>query len=229
MKLDVSDLFDNLYDVASFARVRFDLSQTTEPDDESDEWHAFCESLSDSLFLPACANRAFSITHIRMNAADIKPRIISERSPETGTEVRYCRYLCPYFVGQPCFFASADSESQSASTFRRPKHKLTMWLGKLPPTAEEVTPPEYPTNLDEPVRHFVRQYIGFISRSPQTDYYEFHGDWCLRHVHHSDASFSRFTLNGQWRKIDELVEIPKDVFDTIWQAASDPRPTQEAT
>jgi hypothetical protein len=220
MKLDVSDLFDHLYDVVSFARARFDLSRSNDAGEDCPEWNEFCNSLSDGLFLPACAKRAFDLTHMQMSAVDVKPRIIAERSPQDGTKIVYCRYRGPYFVEGPRFFATHGID-EPGFIFRRPRHNLTLWLSELPPSERAVTPPGYPADLRAPIRYFARQTWGFCSRSPQTSYYEFHVDWCLREVHQCDASLRRRRRGGQWLHIDDLTEIPQHVFDTMWAAAVD--------
>lgn len=123
MRLDVSDLFDHLYDVACFARARFNLSQSNDTHPGSAEWDAFSNALSNQLFLPACANRAFSFTGIRIASTDVKPRIITELSPETGVKILYCRYLRPEFYRRPRFVACCHDElSQYETTFTRPRH-----------------------------------------------------------------------------------------------------------
>lgn len=225
MRLDVSDLFDHLYDVVSFARARFNLSRSTDSDGDCCEWTEFCNTLSDRLFLPACAKRAFDLTHFQMSPTDVKPRVIAELSPETGKKIYFYRYIRPYFVEGPRFFAAPNlDEPQYASTMRRPKHKLMLWLGKLPPEERALTPPPYAANLDAPIRYYARQYFSVGSHSPCTVYFEFHGDWLLRDVYHHDASFVRSQRGGQWRQIDELTEISQASFEAVWAAAVD-RPT----
>lgn len=211
MKLDVSDLFDHLYEVASFARVRFNLCQADEAGADDMEWDQFCSALSDQLFLPACASRVFSLLHIQIPPAEIKSRIITERSPSDGTKIHYVRYQRPDFCRGPCFNATLIC--------RRPRHALTLWLGTLPPHERDVVPPAYPKELDCPRRYYAHQSFGFLSRAPHTFYYEFHGDWLLRQVDQYDASFSKESLGGKWMRIDDLTEIPQEVFENVWDAA----------
>ncbi|MCC9603108.1 hypothetical protein LOC67_21370 [Stieleria sp. JC731] len=222
MKLDVSDLFDRFYDVANIARSQFDFLQTKEGDTESRDWDSFCETLSDNLFLPACMGRAFNVTHIRMDASDVKSRLIAERRSENGAKIKFCRYLRPCFGLLPCFYAVADlDEPGSALTFRRPTDRLKLWLGKIPPSELKLDPPEYPTELIAPTRYFARQSIGFVSRSPRTDYYEFHGEWLLRQVEQCDASFVRREVGGQFRQMEGLIEISNKLFETMWVSAGE--------
>ena len=89
MKIDVSDLFDDLYDVAALARAKFELSQTIEPDRYCSEWQRFCDILSDTLFLPACASRVFGLTHNKISNEQVKSRIITEKLSTNGK----CKFL----------------------------------------------------------------------------------------------------------------------------------------
>lgn len=173
--------------------------------------------------VPACLHkRAFDLTHLQMSPLDAKVRIISEHNLENGTKIVFCRYLRPYFAEGPSFFAATDSDSPLANLLcRRPKHKLMLWLGKLPPYERAATPPPYPANLDAPIRYYARQHFGVCPHTPRTQYFEFHGDWLLRDIYHHDASFVRSQCGGQWRQIDELTEISQASFEAVWAAAVD--------
>jgi hypothetical protein len=219
MKLDVTDLFDHLYDVASFARARFNLSQSRNPDLPSDEWQDFCNTLSERLFLPACAARVFDLTHTRMEPSDLAGRIITEMMPPSGVQIDYSRYTRPYFDGSSRFIATPIDESYEVGPLSSTRCPLTLWLGKLPPKRIAVTPPPYPTNLSEPFRYAVHQYMGMYG--PRISYYELHGDWCLREVELIEATFVRQSLGGQWRKFDDLKSIGRADFEKVWDAAKD--------
>lgn len=216
MKLDVSDLFDHLYDVALFARARFDLAQSLDDAADCDEWHTFCAALSDMLFVPACASRAFAVTHVRVPIEILKKRIFSEKQSANGRKSITAVYARPYFTEKAQFFGDFDS---SPVTLSRPKHKLTMWLGQLPPAERDLTPPEYPRDLEEPTKYFVRQWMAM--HGPRMSYYEFHGSWCLRRVELLGTRFVRSDLNGEWLQFDDLKEIRQHEFEEIWAAAED--------
>jgi hypothetical protein len=225
MRIDVSDLFDDLYEVATFARIRFGWKADDDSDDRATAWRELCAALSDTLFLPACAKRAADLIGQQLSAAEIKQRIILERRPQTGNKVLYLRYLGPEFSFGPGILANhlGDGSSASAysSRYSRPQQKVTLWLGKLPPAEETLEPPPYPNGLDAPLRWYARQYFGFCSRAPVTEYYEFHGDWCLRRVHETEGQSQRSQPSGQWLATDDLTEISQDAFEAVWESATD--------
>lgn len=221
MKIDVSDLFDDLYDVAALARAKFELSQTIEPDRYCSEWQRFCDILSDTLFLPACASRVFGLTHNKISNEQVKSRIITEKLSTNGKCKFYSRYIGPDFVSEACFFATPWVENDYGSSHRRQNFNLVLWLGELPPSEVELIPPSYPAHLDAQLQYFARVWYTFHTTRPQINYYEFHGDWCLREVKQSDASFVRETLGGQWRRFDDLSTIQKETFETLWNSATE--------
>ena len=218
MQIDVSDIFDDFYDVAMFARRRFELAQSL--DGESDEWDRFCRSLNDSLFLPAVANRAFQLTHASLSPSEAKRRIITERRTREGDRIFYCRYLYPIFNGTPSFYSDHEVSSSPIWSFTRPVHLLTLWLGELPPSQVAIEVPPYPDHLDLPVRYFAHSYSTIMSKSPLVDYYEVHGDWCLRRIQQDGPRFVRAQPNGAWTDTSSFREITKEWFDRMWSGAA---------
>ena len=215
MQIDVSDIFDHLYDVAQFARPRFELSQSQEG--EFGEWDNFCSNLSDSLFLPAVTNRAFQITHASMLVAEAKERIITERRTRDGGRIFYCRYNRPIFHVSPAFCADQIIDGHSSLRyFYRPYYSLKLWLGRLPATQIDFDAPPYPKDLDSPIRYFTHSYSTDKSKSRLADYYEIHENWCLRRIQQDGPRFIRSQPNGVWIEKHDFQEIHKDWFDVMW-------------
>ena len=220
MRIDVSDLFDRLFDVAYFAREHFDPRASLDESERSDQWFGYCGALSNALFLPACAARAFSLTHTTLPVSAVKPRLITTHVSENGKAIAYLRYEHP--CEQDSAFRSLANRTET--NIKRRKSKIDLWLGKLPPERVTSTPPAYPAELDAPLQYFCRQYFGSVSHSPFTTYYEFHGEWCLRRIEQRGATFVREVLNGQWLQPADLTEIPDTVFQEVWEGAIDRQP-----
>lgn len=223
MNIDVTDLFCSLFEVAKASRVRFNFWQFDRYGFDCPEWQMYCEYLSDALFLPACAKRAFEQCQTKMSSDEIKPRIIAHIHSDCGRSNLYVRYLHPYFYDDARFSARLrfKGSSYDESIFICPPRALTLWLGDLPPYEVDIDPPAYPDELKAPIRYFARVWFTFHNTRPQVSYYELHGDWCLREVRQSDAAFFRKALGGQWRMYHDTKEIRKDVFESVWDAASE--------
>lgn len=74
MKIEVSDLYDNLYEMARSCWDNFEFEHT--PDDfyrEFDgEWHSVVRALEVDLFFAACARRLMKLTAVRLSTADVE-------------------------------------------------------------------------------------------------------------------------------------------------------------
>jgi hypothetical protein len=74
MKIEVSDLYDSLYEIAKSCWDNFEFEHT--PDDFyrefNGEWDTIVRALEVDLFFAACARRLMKLTGVRLSTADVE-------------------------------------------------------------------------------------------------------------------------------------------------------------
>ena len=139
----------------------------------------------------------------------------------------YGRYKGPLFCKDSQFIACPNPGEESTElVMSRPRHKLKMWLGSLPPSEVSTTPPSYPANLGVPKEYFIRQFIS-VSGSPLVYFYEMHGDWCIRHIRQECAHSVRLSLQGQWFDTEGFTQIEDYIFNKAWGNSEDAAPSKQ--
>ena len=227
MKIDVSDLFDDLFTVAAVAHPRFRVHHEELNDCPENDWDSFCRQISNSLFLPACASRAYDYIAQRIPLSDIKRRIITPRlfglDHDRGFNMWYSHPKFFWMTEHPCGFASTFLQNGVTQTFeslRRPEFSLTLHLGRLPEPEFTVLREPYDPNDDAPFSYYCRHGCQTMS-GPMMVAYEVHGNWALRKICFSNALYRTTLSTPRWKPIENLVQIDKLTFEDMWTNARD--------
>ncbi|MEZ6046579.1 MAG: hypothetical protein R3C11_13600 [Planctomycetaceae bacterium] len=223
MKLDVSDLFDRLYDVWILAKHSFKLSEQSHVLDDDVIFQAIDEGmqkLSDGFFLPACQRRLYYYTQFELSLEEIKSRLICETTDSDGLIKYYGRYAHPEFYSGP-FFAVHTKEGDKGRSYTccyRPLHKLKVWTGSLPPWKIEMEPPLYSPALKEDREYYYLQETTHHD-GPVTYFYEYHGEGCLRLVYVNGWTSWRKEYDGKWLRKGPFKKTDRLNFEKAWKAA----------
>ncbi len=226
MRIDVTDLFDDLFAIATIAYSRFRFIPTKDEWAKLDEWDAFCASLSDSFFVSLVANRANELTGQKLEAAEVKRRIITRHEMgvdgKSGFNLPYEYPLFFHSFKRPCAFAgklTTEGSSRIYPSLFRPKHSLTLFLGKLPEYEFFIDRVPHNPKSDSPKLYCCTHGYETMFSGTVTKFYEVQDNWILREITLGDR-LSRHTLvTPWWQPTEHLVKIDRELFQNMWDLA----------
>lgn len=222
MKIDVSDLFDELFAIAAIARRSFERDCAGDLD--QDAWRVFCDQLSDAFFLPLVARRVVCLTHDEsISPASLKRHIITPYrfGPDgTGFNMWYDR---PRFFddpAQPCAFEACfeyEGRVTPGHKLNRPQHSLRVHIGPTPAT-------EYPTGAAPydpalPCSYYRRTNIQAMFSGRQAKLYETRGEWIVREVTLGDSLTRSARPRPYWLDVSSCEPISVELFAEMWNMA----------
>ena len=226
MRIDVTDLFDDLFAVATIAYPRFRFVPTEDDWSKLDEWDAFCLSLSDSYFLHLVANRAHEITRQKIPISDLKKRIIIRHElgsdGQRGFNLPYEFPLFHHSTKRPCAFAGTltiDGRSHISTSLYRPKHTLNLHLGKIPDSEFKIGRKPYDPTSGSKLSCYCEHGFETMFSGTVTKFYEIHDGWVLREITLGDRLLRHEKTKPWWKPIEELVTINRDLFENVWRLA----------
>ncbi len=218
MKIDVTDLFDSLFTVATLAyRGFFGDGGVSQAD--RDRWDdEFCGDLSDSYFVARAAHRAYQITHWEIPLAEVKRRIITPVS--FGPLVKNMWYRCPRFYSfydeNPSAF-SASFKHNGCEMLRdflpRPAHSLTLHIGRVPKPELTVDRPDFDGNLA--CSYFRRHGVLTMFSGRVTELLETRGNWLTRKITIADEMSGFECANPAWIETKGLQQISTSLFQKL--------------
>lgn len=226
MRIDVTDLFDDLFAVATIAYSRFRIAPTKDESSKLDEWDALCARLSNSFFLRLVANRANELTGQKIGVAEVKRRIIIQLEMgvdgKRGFNLPYEYPLFLHSPDRPCAFAgtlNTEGRSRIYPYLFRPKHTLTFFWGKLPESEYYIDRIPHDPQSDSPKLHYCAHGYETMFSGTVTKIYEVQDSWLLREITLGDRLSRRTLATPWWQPTDYLVQIDDELFQKMWELA----------
>ncbi|MCA9178812.1 MAG: hypothetical protein KDB14_30325 [Planctomycetales bacterium] len=228
MRIDVTDLFDDLFAVATIAYTRFRFVPADGNGAKLDEWDAFCAHLSDAYFLNLVANRAHELIRQDIPILDIKRRIIVRHEMgvdgQRGFNLPYEFPVFHHSSNRPCAFAgtlTVDGHSQIYPFLFRPKHSLTLHLGKIPASEFQIDRPPYDPSSDSQKLYYCEHGYETMFSGTVSKFYELHDGWILREITLGDRLSRHAMETPWWKPVDNLVSVNAGLFENLWRVAED--------
>jgi len=228
MRIDVTDLFDDLFAIATIAFTRFGFVSTGKDWEKFVEWDAFCANLSDSFFLALVSNRAYEVTQQKISIEDLKCRIIIRHElgvdGQRGFNLRYEYPVFHHSSKQPCAFAGTltrNGKSQLYTSLSRPKHSLSLHLGRIPEPEFQTNRTRYDPESRSSKLYYCEHGYETMFSGTVTMFYELQDGWVLREITLGDR-LSRHECSSPWFKASEcLLMIDVNLFENLWRLSED--------
>lgn len=144
MFLNVSDLYDDLFSIATVAQSKFPESEFSESKTRGTEdpscwddsvWQDFCQTISDSFFLPMCSKRFYEVTGQLCPAEQLQRRIIVQNmTGKTGLDMWYCRPSFFYSLERPNSYVvnyCVAGHTSQFHAFAGEDYQLMLYVGRL--------------------------------------------------------------------------------------------------
>lgn len=222
MRIDVSDLFDEMFAMATIAYRSFRLDAQVAED--WDWWRKYCCDLSNSFFVPLVARRAFQLTHERHLAFESLKRQIIVQTRFGGHGIGFNMwYERPRFyesASHPSAFDVRFSHNNLESTrefLTRPRHSLFLHVGPIPPTEYDVENGSY--DPGKPLSYYRIPVYETMFSGRQTVLYETRGDWIVRSVTMAEALGRHLWKRPCWTDLEKCEPISAELFLNMWNLA----------